>query len=443
MRRPGPAWPAAIVLLLVPAAGSAGERLPNVERAHLRAGFWIGRAAEPDAVILDPAGIARINERVYRKGYRIHPCYEHDRVPGRRIHKYIRDQLKGLRRWYKYDRDNNRMRDPGFSDLMKGKINLEAIPKSIRVEYGLTVRETPVRVMPTEMLVQRRPDEPDFDVLQSSVLEAGHPVAGYHRSTDGKWVYVQTAVCRGWIRRSRAGWTYDKGRVEGFLDRSPFLVVIAKHADIFSDRLLRKKCGRMVMGARMPLVRRERKRMVVGVPQRGAGGELRFGTAYVRVGAELSEGYLEYTARNVAIQAFKLLEEPYGWGGTENQMDCSAFIMNVFATFGFALPRTSFLQVRTFGRKRFSATEAARRKRFDSLPGLATLLEFPGHIGLYLGKDRGRHYLIHSLGAYYTREGDRDVEHRVKRVVVSGLDLGAGGKKGSLFETAQAAAVVR
>lgn len=423
--------------------GFAADLLPHVDGAMLRPGFWAERVADPDAIMMDREAIDRLSARVYKDGHRIHPWYEHDRVPGKRVRGYLEAQLEDLRHWYKYDRDNNRVRDPEFSDLMQEKLGLDGIAGTVEVRYGLTVRKTPVRVMPTDMLLQRKPNEPDFDILQSAVLEAGQPVAGYHRSRDGKWEYVQTAVCRGWVERARVGWTRDKGEIEAHLTRAPFLVVTGKEVEVFSDRRMEKKCGTMAMGARIPLVRRESGRFAVGVAERGAEGNLESGIAYLRMDAEVSEGYLDLTARNLADQAFKLLEEPYGWGGTDNQWDCSRFIMNVFATFGLDLPRTSFLQVRAFGGREFSRSPGARGGELDSLPALGALLEFPGHIGLYLGKANGRHYVIHSLGAYHVREDGRDVEMKVKRVVVSDLSLGEGGKRGSLFGSAQAAAVIR
>jgi len=433
---------ALMVLAMIPAVAAAG-RLPNVDRAMLKPQYWVSKVPAADAVIMTPGEIRRVNERVHTKGYRTHPCLELKRVPGKRIRSYLEAQIKGLRKWYKYDENNRRMRDPAFSEMMTAKLNLDRVPRKIRVKYGLTVVAAPVRVMPTSMLVQRRPREADFDILQSSVLTPGQPVAGYHRSRDGKWEYVQAAMCRGWVKRADVGWTYDRDEVKDFLARSEFLVVTGESEVVHSDRRLRKKYGRMGMGTKLPLVRREKKTIVVGVPYRGENGRLKFGTGYLKRNAKVSEGCLKFTARNLAEQAFKLLEEPYGWGGTESQLDCSRFVMNVFATFGFELERTSFLQTRRFSRRKFPSSPSGRRRQFDELPGLGALLEFPGHIGLYLGKAKGRHYIIHSLGSYHVRKEERDVELRVKRVVVSDLQLGDGGKKGSLYETAKASAVMR
>lgn len=65
---------------------------------------------------------------------------------------------------------------------------------------------------------------------------------------------------------------------------------------------------------------------------------------------------------------------------------------------------------------------------------LATTLRLPGHIMLYLGKHKGRHYVIHSIWAFQ-KEGrsGRNLE-KIGRVVVSDLSLGETGPNGSLLE---------
>ncbi len=431
------------VALLACVRSVAAQDLPNVDQAQLAPQFWLSRTPKPDAVLLTSEEINRINTRIYKNGRRVHPSYEHHQVPGERVTKYLDEDLRALYHWKKYDRQNRRMRDPYFHNLMKEKLALEAIPKVISVRYGLTVAETPVRVMPTDTPVQRRPDEPDFDILQNSMLDVGSPVAGYHVSRDGQWEYIQSSICRGWVKRADIGVAKSKDEIKDFMRGEDFLVVTGKAVTVYEDRGLTKRFETLGMAGRIPLVRRESRRYVVKIPRRDPRGRLVVGLGYLPLDAEVHEGFLDFTARNVAMQAFKWLGEPYGWGDVNRQVDCSRFVMNIFGTFGFELPRTSHLQVESVGRSELSASLAKKQEQLDALPAFRTLLEFPGHIGLYLGRVGGRHYVIHSLGSYYVRENGSDVERKVKRVVVSDLSLGEGGKRGSLFESAKAAGVIR
>src|SRR5699024_1832041 len=52
-------------------------------------------------------------------------------------------------------------------------------------------------------------------------------------------------------------------------------------------------------------------------------------------------GYLPYTKENIILQAFKFKDESYGWGGLNNTRDCSAFIMDIYRSFGLRLPRNT------------------------------------------------------------------------------------------------------
>ena len=67
-----------------------------------------------------------------------------------------------------------------------------------------------------------------------------------------------------------------------------------------------------------------------------------------------------------------------------------------------------------------------------SIP-LATTLRLPGHIMLYLGKDHGRHYVIHSIwGIQKSGKAGPELQ-KIGRVVVSDLSLGEKGTNGSLL----------
>ena len=66
--------------------------------------------------------------------------------------------------------------------------------------------------------------------------------------------------------------------------------------------------------------------------------------------------------------------------------------------------------------------------------GGITLLQFPGHVMLYLGMIDGRPYAIHDLFAYSEKDKDSERLISVNRTAVTSLDLGMGTKKGSLLE---------
>ena len=161
---------------------------------------------------------------------------------------------------------------------------------------------------------------------------------------------------------------------------------------------------------------------------------------------DVSDGFLPYTPRTVYQQAFKLLNAPYGWGGSFGERDCSQFLCEVFSTVGIVLPRNSSKQAKVGAAVAgFSADSPEPAKRDllanGAVPG-ATLLRFPGHIMLYLGTAKGEPYAIHATWGYREKRGFSDITRLVNRVVVSTLRLGEGSAAGSHLARLTSAAVL-
>ncbi|MEM7436475.1 MAG: NlpC/P60 family protein [Myxococcota bacterium] len=150
---------------------------------------------------------------------------------------------------------------------------------------------------------------------------------------------------------------------------------------------------------------------------------------------------LPMTRRAVLTEAFSMLGEPYGWGGRDGGYDCSRFLLELFRRFGVELPRHSARQalagtfsidvsgVSDRGDKRLLLEAAARHG--------ATLMQFPGHIMLYLGTtEEGVPMAIHAFSEYLTRcdDGVNETVNRVDRIAVSDLSLGEGSSRGDFLD---------
>ena len=416
---------------------------PYVSEDMQNPGFWIGRLPAPKTLIMTPDAIGRLNLEIRKRGFRVRPTYEHHRIPGRNTVRILKEQMEGLTHWKKYNRENHRLRDPGFYGRMGALVAIEEVPDVIKVKYGLTVKRTSVRLMPTDMLLQRRPKEPQFDILQSSVLDIGQPVALYHLSRDREWGAVQTAFCFGWVRLADIALSPGKKHVDNFLASGRPVLAVANAVTVFSDSDMLVPLDHLQMGSWLPLDERIPGGYFVRIPQRRQAGELRFGRAYIQESRDTAQGFLEFTEEGVINAAFKQLGNAYGWGGTGVGTDCSKFILNVFSVFGVELPRTSFLQVRSLSVMNAPEGAVEKRKFLESLPPGRALLQFPGHIGLYLGAVGGHHYMIHSLSAYRIPGEGEDEEIKVERVLVSDLLLGQGSRKGSYFENLEKAGILR
>ena len=77
------------------------------------------------------------------------------------------------------------------------------------------------------------------------------------------------------------------------------------------------------------------------------------------------------------------------------------------------------------------------------LPGGISLLGFQGHVMVYLGSVDGTPYVIHDTWARRVLDDDGfETVHRIARVVVSGLDLNAGSRNGSLADRIDRVAII-
>lgn len=150
------------------------------------------------------------------------------------------------------------------------------------------------------------------------------------------------------------------------------------------------------------------------------------------------------TRRAFLEEAWRYVGTPYGLGDTGLARDCSRLVLDAFAAFGLHMPRHSAWQGQAGSFAIDVDAELGHAERtllFDAaLAKGIVLLDFPGHIMVYLGRDRrGEPMALHALGEYVERcdparpEAGESVV-RVKNIGVSTLSLGAGTSRRSLLE---------
>jgi hypothetical protein len=146
------------------------------------------------------------------------------------------------------------------------------------------------------------------------------------------------------------------------------------------------------------------------------------------------------TRRAFLTEAFALLDAPYGWGGQSGGRDCSRYVLDLLGGFGVEMPRHSASQAAA-GRYSIDVEGIANLDAKLALIDAAhengiVLLEFAGHIMIYLGRyEDGRPMVIHSFSEYLEAcEGGGETVRRVDRVEVSDLSLGAGTSRTSFLE---------
>lgn len=307
-------------------------------------------------------------------------------------------------------------------ELLKKELNLSVLSGSIPIRYGIAVRRTGLRALPMSEGLFDTPDDVFFDNLQETAVDPGEPLIILYASGSGNFFYVQMYNCRGWIRAEDTAVT-DRAKWLEYLHPKKFLVAAQRNLFVHSE-------GEDIlyqMGSRMQIKAKYSNAFIVFIPRRGADGNLYEEKQFVFINNDnVSEGFIPYTRANLIRQTFKFYGAPYGWGGLMESEDCSGLLNDVYRVFGIFLPRNSGQQAKTAGVS--TSFEGLSSSQRDALISGAVSagdgLFMKGHVMIYLGRDNGVHYAIHSLGSHTVHYSDgRKEKQRIMKVVISDLSL--------------------
>lgn len=407
--------------------------LSDAQAGREKASYWITRHPEPDRVILAPAAIEAMNRAATGNAETelVDLFAISDPTEGSAVRKAITDVIAESRQSKGYDH-TNRLITAAFYDRIEAAIG--AVPLSIRPTWSLITARTSLRRLPTNEAFYDRPFGNEFDRFQYSTLECGDPVVVLHRTADASWAFVQTAYTMGWVPSAGIA-LGDRRTVEAF-SRSKPLVATGSMIPVYTDPAFSTHAVSIPMGSKLPFVEKTERHYAVTLPWRAPEGGIKFVTGYIRQDADVSIGFLPYTARNFYLQVFKLEGYPYGWGDLYDGRDCSRLVMDVFSTFGFNMPRNSRRQAAFNPAGRKDTAELSEKDKIGiikSLGGRPALLYMPGHIMLTLGVIDGKVYAIHSAWSWRETQGSGEKTVMAGRVVVSDITRGSGGR-GSLLK---------
>jgi cell wall-associated NlpC family hydrolase len=389
---------------------------PNVTFEMLDPGFWLARALEPDAPLLAPDEIAAFNARVYEI-LDIPPVLSlPDTLPCGDVAVRMRDYLPSQPR---YNAEGQPLESAVFEKTLDKVIS--ALPDPVPVHFGLATRRAVVRAFPTMGVITSRPFEYDLDRIQETAVDVGWPVAVLADDLDQPWQFCLTPLYWGWVLTENLA-LYPRADAESSGTAEPFIVTAATRGGLVN--LTTGQALAAQMGTRLPLIGETSAIYKTLLP-------LAHESLTVRANArkdDFAVGYLPPTRRTLFTQAFKMLGEPYAWGGSRFGIfgrDCSRFIRDVYATTGIYLPRNGGQQGQV-GRPTAVFTPdmdaSARKTLLVNSVSPGAILCLPGHVMLYLGHVDGEPYAIHATSSAGFSE-----------VVVSDLSLGADFPSGSLL----------
>lgn len=280
-------------------------------------------------------------------------------------------------------------------DEILSRRNLDGIPDTISISYGVITQNAAVRAFPTWKKASKSLDENAFDYIQESMLMTGEPVAVVHQTADGVWSFVQATNYRGWVETSRIAFcTLDALQAWQTAD----CAVVTDARLTLSDNVLR-------MGTTLPASVDEDGTLTVSIPQADESGLLT--VKEVQTSQEgIQFGYLEFTESNILEQAKKLIGTAYGWGDSNGDMDCSSTMNAIYRCFGIILPRNTSELAQT-GTKVVSLEGMTQEEKLEQIHSMnpGTLLVMKGHVVMYIGQEDGQDMILHNFTTCLAEDG--------------------------------------
>lgn len=313
-------------------------------------------------------------------------------------------------------------------------MNLESIPDETDISYGIIVHNTPVLDIPTEDIMTDDSMDEGANMLQQTNLKINEPVVVLWESADRAWLYVAANEYIGWIKK--ADCAHVKTRQEWISIQKQEEIIM-----VYEDDGITEINEPLLMGTRLYLADTDEyqdlftdeesidteNNYVIRFPQKDSEGLLKY--QYIAISKEnkVSEGYMPYTRSNVLKLAFQELGSPYGWGGIDGKRDCSSYIKDIYACFGFVMPRNSRIQMSMPVMAKDTSTMSEDEKEAyiaNVQPG--AIMGISGHVMLYIGSANNQHYVISMLGSYIPETVTEDFGSNivnVNKVMVNTLDV--------------------
>lgn len=425
-----PAIIAAIVLTVFATAAFAACEELGIPKAMLTPSFWIARTKEADRILLSAEEIEKFNANICVTP-RTHCAnlLEYPKiVAGEEIKKAISPEKKLLPKNYV---DGQRVTQNFLQSLVE-ECNIEGIKEQVPVCYAFAADNLKLRALPTLKSSYKTAQGKLFDRYTVSSVKIWEPLIVLHGSKSGKWLFVRTKNCDGWVEAGGVAFC-DRAAFEEY-QKPPFVVVTG--AKIYPREGLAGRRHEFLLGTKLPLAAAQENIVgevssctskIVLLPENDESGNFAVRELLIPDSADIHEGYLGYTQENLLRTAFKLLGEAYGWGGDFAQWDCSALIHDVYSVFGFDLPRNSLVQTRipSFHAETQKMRDEEKERLLSELPA-GTFVQMPGHIMLYLGTVNGKPYILHEV--YALHRSSRKIH--INCAAVTNMDMQrANGKK--------------
>lgn len=408
--------PVALALLLAlsgpayaaPAAVSP-HGIPAFTEQMLSADFWIRLAPSPNVVLRSADQLAAQRKAAYADGGGF---IDIAKLPATLTQAQLIEWIRSAEQTpvkLAIEDDGQPVTDATLRDL-RSHTALEKITATTPARYGLAVRRTAMRALPSARRFYAADDQRDYESLTAGVLFPGEPVLIAHPSADGAWLLTVSSQGPAWIKAQDIA-EAPAQTVFAYVAHQSGRVVTGDHVrTVYTPEAPEVSEVDLDMGVLLPDANTAVDAPVNGassvaswavqLPTRQPDGTLAIQPALIRRTADTAPSYLPLTRANIVRQAFKFLGERYGWGHQFNARDCSGLTSEVYRSMGVLLQQSSGIQGSSTAlrHRTFSAKDShADRVKALAQAQVGDLIVVPGHVLMIIGHLNGEPYVIQDV----------------------------------------------
>lgn len=407
----------------------------GITEAHLSADFWVNQTDDAGRVLKNQKSITDFNRVTFSTDQNM---VDLQLLPQQLTGDDVRNRILAVskpNRSELYSPDGEVLNSETYGKYT-ANLGLDHIPDTVEVRFALVVIRSDMRTYPTDDRYYKSPDDLNLDRFQENGLFPGDSLAVLHISADKEWAFVQSYNYAAWVRSGNIA-IGDRRIIEDYKNKSQFIVVSGdKIRTSFNPEYPALSELQLDMGVRVPLADRDTPgnnlygqnpytSHTVLLPMRDHEGGLDLKQALIPRNRDISRGFIPFTRENIILQAFKFLGERYGWGHSYNARDCTGFVMEIYKTFGFLMPRNTGQQgTGTYGENTRFTPQSSREEKLQALKkmDIGDLIYVPGHVLMYIGDVNGEPYVIHDVSVFrYIDENGKYYEGILNGVSVTPL----------------------
>jgi len=290
---------------------------------------------------------------------------------------------------------------------------------------AITIRETNIRAFPTIKPLYRDPslsgEGYPFDYLQNSTIHANKPILISHFSQDKEWAFVFTSFTSGWIKTNEL--VVLNSKYTDLWQKAQQVSIIKEGVpiyDINGNFLFKSKIGMM-----FALISEDENSYTI----LNVSSYKNYKPLFLKskISKDIAnKGTLKFTKNNLKNIINEVSKTNYGWGGLNEQRDCSSMLRDLYAPFGIWLPRNSSKQAnvgKIIKLNHLSEDEKISIIKEKAIP-FETFLYKKGHVMLYVGIYKNDIIIFHNMWGIKTNKDGVEGRIVIGRPIFSTLEVG-------------------